>query len=121
MLISRNILQLKNFYDMSESFILFISLLGLVWGVLCLVLFFKVWGMTNDVEEIKELLKGNLRRNSNAPQQEVAKCDAPEEKPQFAEETGENKGAASLGLIPIFISCIILVVVILAVIFLNVK
>ena len=31
-------------------------LLALVWSILCLILFFKVWGMTNDVRIIKDLL-----------------------------------------------------------------
>ncbi len=36
-----------------ETFYLF---LGLAWSILCLILFFKIWGMTNDVREIKTLL-----------------------------------------------------------------
>lgn len=34
------------------SFIFF----ALIWGILSLILFFKVWGMTNDVETIKRIL-----------------------------------------------------------------
>ncbi len=30
--------------------------LAIVWSVLCIILFFKIWGMTNDVREIKEKL-----------------------------------------------------------------
>ena len=30
----------------------FISLLAFVWSILCLVLFFKIWGMTNNVEQL---------------------------------------------------------------------
>lgn len=33
-------------------------IIALIWSILCLILFFKVWGMTSDVSEIKELLKG---------------------------------------------------------------
>lgn len=29
-------------------------ILAFVWSILCLILFFKVWGMTNDVKELKE-------------------------------------------------------------------
>lgn len=32
---------------------IFLSILALIWSVLCLILFFKIWGMTNDVKEIK--------------------------------------------------------------------
>ena len=31
-------------------------LIILVWGILNIILFFKIWGMTNDVREIKERL-----------------------------------------------------------------
>ena len=34
--------------------------LAIVWSVLCLVLFFKIWGMTNDVREIKNSLLGHV-------------------------------------------------------------
>ena len=33
---------------------LLFAILGIVWSILCLILFFKVWGMTNDVRDIKE-------------------------------------------------------------------
>lgn len=32
------------------------TIIGIVWLVLCIVLFFKVWGMTNDVAKIKDTL-----------------------------------------------------------------
>lgn len=31
-------------------------IIGIVWTFLCLILFAKVWGMTNDVKEIKNIL-----------------------------------------------------------------
>ena len=33
-------------------------ILTLVWSILCLILFFKIWGMTNDVRQIKNHLRG---------------------------------------------------------------
>lgn len=30
----------------------FAYLLALVWSILCLILFFKIWGMTNNVEQL---------------------------------------------------------------------
>lgn len=36
------------------EFVLFIAIL---WFVLCVILFFKVWVMTNDVSKIKYMLK----------------------------------------------------------------
>lgn len=38
-----------------ESMILFISILFL-WCIICLILFLKIWIMTNDVSKIKDLL-----------------------------------------------------------------
>ena len=34
----------------------FILILSIVWSILCLVLFFKIWGMTNDVKKILETI-----------------------------------------------------------------
>lgn len=31
----------------------FAYLLALVWSILCLILFFKIWGMTNNVEHLR--------------------------------------------------------------------
>ena len=33
-------------------------ILALVWSILCLILFFKIWGMTNDIRQIKDHLLG---------------------------------------------------------------
>lgn len=37
-----------------EDLITIVSIIQLVWGVLCIILFFKVWGATNDIKTIKE-------------------------------------------------------------------
>ena len=37
----------------------FLYLLSIVWFVLCLILFFKVWGMCNDVSRIKSQIDRN--------------------------------------------------------------
>ena len=42
-------------------------LLALIWSILCLILFFKIWGMTNDVREIKDHLL-----HSQALEQKIA-------------------------------------------------
>lgn len=36
---------------------LIFGVLGIAWTVLCLILFFKVWGMCNDVKSILEILR----------------------------------------------------------------
>jgi hypothetical protein len=33
---------------------MFLVVLSIVWSVLCIILFFKVWGMCNDVAEMKD-------------------------------------------------------------------
>jgi hypothetical protein len=42
---------------LTGGFGLIIIFFGILWWVLCVVLFFKVWSMTNDVMEMKETLK----------------------------------------------------------------
>lgn len=41
--------------------------IGLVFGVLNLVLFFKIWGMTNDVKELKDALLKEIQRKHVQP------------------------------------------------------
>lgn len=41
----------------------FLTILLLVFGVLQIILFFKVWGMTNDVSKIKDLLESKISKN----------------------------------------------------------
>ena len=42
-----------------EGFLVIIYIVMLVWGILNIILFFKIWGMTNDVNTIKEYLCNN--------------------------------------------------------------
>lgn len=56
-------------------------ILAIVWSILCLILFFKIWGMTSDVAEIKELLRNrSLQTNTPEPQNKKAST-APESLP----------------------------------------
>lgn len=41
-----------------EDFITFTGWVIIAFGILQIILFFKVWGMTNDVKEMKDLLVG---------------------------------------------------------------
>ena len=47
-----------------EVFFIIVYLIVIVWGVLNIVLFFKIWGMTNDVSAIKEYL-AKTKLNTN--------------------------------------------------------
>ena len=53
-----------------EGFMTFVGIIAVIWGVLNIVLFFKLWGMTNDVSEIKKfLIRGNTYKYELASQQ----------------------------------------------------
>ena len=45
-----------------EGFMFIVYLIMVVWGILNIILFFKIWGMTNDVRELKEKI---VEDNSN--------------------------------------------------------
>ena len=46
-----------NIFGLGAGFGIFILFLGALWWALCIILFFKIWGMTNDVSEIKNMFK----------------------------------------------------------------
>lgn len=33
---------------------IFVYILALIWSILCLILFFKIWGMTNNIEQLTQ-------------------------------------------------------------------
>ena len=47
---------------MESNFYLILIIIALIIALLPVILFFKVWGMTNDVAEIKEMLKVYLSK-----------------------------------------------------------
>jgi hypothetical protein len=47
--------------------------LALVWSILCLILFFKVWGMTNDIREIKKYLLSDILVSPTAHEKDSSK------------------------------------------------
>lgn len=55
-----------------------ILILAFVWSILCLILFFKIWGMTSDVAEIKELLKNRPIQTSSPEHRSEKPADRPE-------------------------------------------
>jgi hypothetical protein len=46
----------------------FLGIIGFVWGILCIILFFKVWGMCNNVSKLLTLLE-NRGKDDKEPQQ----------------------------------------------------
>ena len=59
-----------------EGFSIFISILAIVWSILSIILFFKVWGMTNDVRTIKELMEKGFSFAPNNVVKEQKKEDS---------------------------------------------
>lgn len=59
-----------------EGFLVLVYVIMFVWGVLNIILFFKIWGMTNDVNAIKQHLLGN----NTIPYEEVAPINQTESK-----------------------------------------
>ena len=48
------------------DFFTLIGVVALVFGILQIILFFKVWGMTNDVARIVEIMSRETRKETNA-------------------------------------------------------
>lgn len=40
-----------------EGIMLFVSIIIIIFGILQIILFFKVWGMTNDVKKVKNIME----------------------------------------------------------------
>ena len=49
----------------------FLTIILLIFGVLQIILFFKVWGMTNDIREIRN----KYLKNEDEKRREEAVCD----------------------------------------------
>ena len=59
-------------YGESSGFLTFIGIVMLVFGILQIVLFFKLWGMTNDIREIKK----EFFKEDDLPEDIESKVDA---------------------------------------------
>lgn len=46
-----------------ETTLNFVSIIIIVFGILQIMLFFKLWGMTNDISEIKDIIKLFLKND----------------------------------------------------------
>lgn len=54
-----------------ETFSTIIALVIIVFGILQIILFFKIWGMTNDVAQIRTTLE-RLASKNNSPREECS-------------------------------------------------
>ena len=50
-----------------ETTLNIVSIIIIVFGILQIILFFKVWGMTNNVNEIKTMVKDYMKKYNNRP------------------------------------------------------
>jgi len=66
-------------YSDTPALLTFLEILCVVWGILNIVLFFKIWGMTNDVTEIRNLMANRILSHSenNASSAPSDKDDTP--------------------------------------------
>ena len=46
-----------------EGLLVIVWILGIVWSILCIILFFKVWGMCNNVKRLTDRLCDDLPYN----------------------------------------------------------
>lgn len=44
-------------FGLSAGFSVFVIIIGIFWWSLCIILFFKVWGMTNDMRSIRDMME----------------------------------------------------------------
>lgn len=60
-----------------EGILGFVSIVIIIFGILQIILFFKLWGMTNNIFEIKELIKKySIEEKANQkPQKSTIKVD----------------------------------------------
>lgn len=60
-----------------EGILGFVSIVIIIFGILQIILFFKLWGMTNNIFEIKELIKKYSieEKASQKPQKSTIKMD----------------------------------------------
>ena len=50
-----------------------VSIIAIVFGILQIVLFFKIWGMTNDVKNILNVLNSKDNRDAKLPSKAIVK------------------------------------------------
>lgn len=67
-----------------EGILNFISIIFIVFGILQIILFFKMWGMTNDVKELKNLYADRSKELASSINRlsDVIKSSIPKEEKQ---------------------------------------
>lgn len=67
-----------------EGILTFISIIFIVFGILQIILFFKMWGMTNDVKELKNLYADRSKELASSINRlsDIIKSSIPKEEKQ---------------------------------------
>ena len=52
-----------------ENVLNFVSIIIIVFGILQIILFFKLWGMTNNINEIKNMMELKIRQDNHEKKQ----------------------------------------------------
>lgn len=105
-----------------NGFYFFLALISFVFAILSIILFFKMWGMTNDVAEIKELLKkqNEYKNEEKSIEKIITTVDdvVPENNiPEVDNKSEKVNGSINTGLIPLFLGAIILTILVLVLAF----
>lgn len=48
-----------------------IGIISIIWTILSLILFFKIWGATNDIEEMKDMMRSFINNTSYNSKQDT--------------------------------------------------
>lgn len=65
-----------------------IEIISIIWSVLGIILFFKIWGMTNNVKEIHDWILENKYKNTDHKVENSQTFTSPSER-DFEEPSGE--------------------------------
>lgn len=77
----------------------FIAVFSIIWGILSLVLFFKVWGMTNDVNEMLRIMQEQTKSQTDTKEETApVEVSSSEETPIEKEEPRVKVGDTILHL-----------------------
>lgn len=94
----------------------FLIIIGIVWGILCLVLFFKVWGACNDIADIrKHIINSNQTKQSGISNSKIPITPPTTEDNQIAETTEEPDGLPLSTKIVLSIAVLIFLILIITV------
>lgn len=53
-----------------------LSIVMLVFGILQIILFFKIWGMTNDISRIRSIIEKEIQQKTRSKQEQISNENA---------------------------------------------